>query len=68
MYNTNCDIRFKTTTFKSSFCDYSYAYMLLKGTIIISEAGDDAEARQTDERNKGVIFEILLHLLIIKVK
>ena len=62
MYNTNCDIRFKTTTFKSRFCDYSYAYMLLKGTIIISEAG------QTDERNKGAIFELLLHLLIIKVK
>ena len=38
VYNTNCDIRFKTTMFKSSLCDYSYAYILVKGTIIITEA------------------------------
>ena len=50
-------IRFKTTMLKPSLCDYSDAYILVKGRIIITEAGDDAVVRQADERNKGVIFK-----------
>ena len=30
--------------------------IFVKGTITITEAGDDAAARRADERNKGVIF------------
>ena len=45
MYNTNSDIRFKTTMLKSSLCDYSDAYILIKGTIAIAGAGADAPAR-----------------------
>ena len=37
-------------------CDYADAYILVKGTITITGAGDDAAARRADERNKGVIF------------
>ena len=43
---------------KSSLCDYSDAYILVKGTITITGAGADAAARQADERDKGVIFRI----------
>ena len=50
-------IRFKTTRLKPSLCDYSDAYILVKGRIIITEAGDDAVVRQAGERNKGVIFK-----------
>ena len=57
VYNTNSDIRFKTTMRKSSLCDYSDAYILVKGRITISGAGDDAAARQADGKNKGVIFK-----------
>ena len=42
---------------KSSLCDYSDAYILGKGRITITEAGDNAGARQADERNKSVIFK-----------
>ena len=42
---------------KSSLCDYSDAYILVKGTITIAGAGDDAAARQADERDKGVLFK-----------
>ena len=42
---------------KSSLCDYSDAYILVKGTITIAGAGDDAAARQADERDNGVIFK-----------
>ena len=48
---------FKTTMLKSSLYDYSDAYILVKGRITIPEAGDDAEVRQSDERNIGVIFQ-----------
>ena len=42
---------------KSSLCNYSDAYILVKGTITITGAGDDAAARQADERDKGVVFK-----------
>ena len=57
VYNTNSNIRFKTAMLKSSLCDYTDAYILVKGRITITGAGDDAAARQADERNKGVIFK-----------
>ena len=38
-------------------CDYSDAYILLSGTIIISERQAKQAARQGDERNKGTIFK-----------
>ena len=41
---------------KSSLCDYSDAYILVKGKITITGAGDDAAARQVHERDKGVAF------------
>ena len=42
---------------KSSLCDYSDAYILVKGRITITGAGADAAARQADERDKGVAFK-----------
>ena len=53
VYNTNSDIRFKTTMLKSGLCDYNDVYILIKGTLTITGLGDNAAARQTDERNKG---------------
>ena len=56
-YNVNSQIKFKTTMLKSSLCDYSDAYILVKGTITIAGAGADAAAREADERDKVVIFK-----------
>ena len=56
-FNVNSRIKFKTTMSKSSLCDYSDAYISVKGTITIAGAGDNAAARQADERNKGVVFK-----------
>ena len=53
----NSDIRFKTTMLRSNLCDYVDSYILVKGTITITGAGDDEDARQADERNKGVRFK-----------
>ena len=52
-YDVNSQIEFKTTMLKSSSCDYSDTYILVKG----AGAGDDAAARQADERDKGVVFK-----------
>ena len=56
-YNVNSQFKFKTTMLKSSLCDYSDAYILVKRKITIAGAGADAAARQADERDKVVIFE-----------
>ena len=56
-YNVKSQIKFKTTMLKSSLCDYSDAYILVKGTITINGAAADAAARQADERDKGVAFK-----------
>ena len=55
-YNVNSQIKFKTTMLKSSLCDYSDVYILVKGKITSTGAGDDAAARQADERDKSVAF------------
>ena len=51
VYNVNSDIRFKTTMSKSSLCDYSHVYILIKGRIATTWAGAEATARQADEWN-----------------
>ena len=36
MYNTNSQIKFKTSMLRSNLCDYSDAYILVNGTIIVA--------------------------------
>ena len=56
-YNPNGQIKFKTTMLKSSLCDYSDAYIFVKGKITIIRRRADAAARHADERDKGVAFK-----------
>ena len=53
-YNDS-DMKFETTMIRPNLCDYADVYILVKGTIKITGAGDDITAKQADERNKGVI-------------
>ena len=53
---TGNDIKFKTTMLRFNLCDYADAYTLVKRTIAITGAGDNATARQADEREKDVKF------------
>ena len=53
-YNVNSQIKFKTIMLKSSLCDYSDAYILVKGTISVDDtAADDA----INNNNRKVIFK-----------
>ena len=54
-YSPNKQIRFKTSMLRSSLCDYSDAYILVKGNISVNNtaaAGVDA-----NNTNKNVIFK-----------
>ena len=54
---TSIDVKFKTTMLRSNLCDYADSYVLVKGTITITGAGDDDAAKRLDERNKSIIFK-----------
>ena len=42
---------------RSVLCDYADAYIFVNGRVTITGAGDDAAARQANERDKGVTFK-----------
>ena len=54
-YNVNSQIKFKTTMLKSSLCDYSDAYILVKGTITVNNTA--AQGAPANNTNKKVIFK-----------
>ena len=54
-YNVNSQIKFKTTMLKSSLCDYSDAYILVKGTISVNNTA--AQDAAVNNNNKKVIFK-----------
>ena len=45
------DIRFKTIMLRSNLCDYADAYILVKGTITITGAGNDDAVKRADEHD-----------------
>ena len=57
-YNENKSIRFKTPMLRSNLCDYSDAYILVKGTITVAAdhigAGVD---ENRDRKNRSLILK-----------
>ena len=57
-YNENKSIRFKTPMLRSSLCDYSDAYILVKGTITVTAPGVNNNANNIrDKRNRPLILK-----------
>ena len=57
-YNENKSIRFKTPMLRSNLCDYSDAYILVKGTITVAAPGVNNNANNIrDKRNRPVILK-----------
>ena len=54
-YNTNSQIRFKTSMLRSSLCDYSDAYILVRGTITVANTA--AAGAAANNANKKVIVK-----------
>ena len=51
-YNTSKQIRFKTSMLRSDLCDYSDAYIVVKGIFAVS-----ADEKDRDERNRQIILK-----------
>ena len=65
-YNPNKEIRIKTSMLISDFCDYSDAYILVTGNIIVNKkafTADDFEAPNNTVNN--AIMKILLSVKLI---
>ena len=57
-YNENKSIRFKTPMLRSNLCDYSDAYILVKGTITVTAPGANNNANNIrDKRNRSLILK-----------
>ena len=57
-YNENKSIRFKTPMLRSNLCDYSDAYILVKGTITVAAPGvNDNADNIRDKRNRPLILK-----------
>ena len=57
-YNENKSIRFKTPMSRSNLCDYSDAYILVKGTITVTAPGVNNNVNNIrDKRNRPVILK-----------
>ena len=62
-YSPNKQNRFKTTTLGSTLCDYSDAYILVKGNISVNNTTATAAAAAANNSNTKVIFKKFFHLL-----
>ena len=60
MYNTYRQIKFENLMLKSSLCDHSDAYILVKWTISISE---QVGHNRNNNNNKEVVFRNWTHWL-----
>ena len=49
-YNENKSIRFKTPMLRSNLCDYSDAYILVKGTITVTALGANGANNIRDKK------------------
>ena len=57
-YNENKSIRFKTPMLRSSLCDYSDAYILVKGTVTVAAPGANNGANNIrDKKNRPLILK-----------
>ena len=57
-YSVDKNIRFKTPMLSSDFCDYSNAYIVVKGTIDLLAAA----ANENIKARKGFAFKNTFHL------
>ena len=57
-YNENKSIRFKTPMLRSNLCDYSNAFILVKGTITVTGPGDNNIGDNIrDKKNRSLILK-----------
>ena len=61
-YNTNKQIRFKTSMLRSDLCDYSDAYIVVKGKIIVTNPNNDAYDKKLAFKNNAPFTSCVLKI------
>ena len=56
-YNTNSEVKFKTTMLKLKLRNYSDTYVLVKTAITVARQGADAAGKEVDRNSRQVTFE-----------
>ena len=56
MYNENKSIRFKTPMLRSNLCDYSDVYILVKGTITVTDPGANNSANNIRDKKIDLLY------------
>ena len=65
-YKKDNKIRFKTSMFSLSLCDYSDAYILVKGTITVKDTA--VQGQPNNDTNKKIILRDCAYLLNAQVE
>ena len=55
MYNEHSQIRFKTSMLRSTLCDFSDGYILVRGTLAVVNTG--AQGQSNNPTNKKVVLK-----------
>ena len=61
-YKPRKQIRFKTSTLRSDLCDYSDAYIVLKGKIIAATPDNDAYDKKLALKNNAPFISCILKI------
>ena len=61
-YKPNNQIRFKTSMLRSNLCDYSDVYIVVKGTITITDPNNDAYDKEFTLKNNAPFVSCILRI------
>ena len=59
-YKPNKPIRFKTSMLRSDLCDFSNAYIFVKGKITVTDASNNANEKKLSFKNNASFFSCVL--------
>ena len=67
IYNLNKEIRIKTSILRSNLCDYSDAYIVVKGIITVNDPDDAKRNKTTAFKNNAPFINCILKIDCTKI-
>ena len=67
-YNPNKEIRIKTSILRSDLCDYSDAYILVKGDITVTEPSNAKRNKEVTFRNNAPFINCISKINSVKIE
>ena len=66
-YNPNKEIRMKTSMLRSDLCDFSDAYIVVKGTITVTEPDNAKRNKATAFKNNATFINCISKINCVKI-